>query len=125
MESLILQQVVADQRELVKRKKLGIPRQGDIEYHLRSTMISVISGIRRSGKSTLMLQIAGHLEDFNFVTFDDERFLNFTISDFNRLLLELQKSSPSRNLFFDEIQNVTGWERFARRLHDQDYKIFI
>ena len=125
MDSLILQQVVADQRELIKRKNLGIPRQNNVENHLRSKQISVISGIRRSGKSTLMLQLAARLKNFHFITFDDERLLNFTISDFNTLLLELEKSAHYRNLFFDEIQNIPGWERFARRLHDQDYKVFI
>ena len=125
MDSQILQQVVADQRELIKRKKLGIPRQTDVEKHLRSKQISVISGIRRSGKSTFMLQIADRLQDFHFITFDDERFLNFTISDFNALMIELEKSWHSKNLFFDEIQNIPGWERFARRLYDQDYKVYI
>ena len=125
MDSQILQQVVADQRELINRKNMGIPRQTDVENHLRSKQISVISGIRRSGKSTLMLQIARHLKDFHFITFDDERFLNFTVSDFNALLTELEKSYHSENLFFDEIQNIPGWERFTRRLHDQDYKVYI
>lgn len=125
MDSQILQQVVADQRELIHRKNKGIPRQIDIEKQVSSRQISVISGIRRCGKSTLMLQIAGRLKDFHFITFDDERFLNFSLSDFNALLIELQKSYYSENLFFDEIQNITGWERFIRRLHDQDYKVFI
>jgi predicted AAA+ superfamily ATPase len=30
-----------------------------------------------------------------------------------------------RTFYFDEIQNIPGWERFVRRLHDEGYKVFI
>ena len=30
-----------------------------------------------------------------------------------------------RIIFIDEIQNIEGWERFIRRIHDEEYKIFI
>lgn len=28
-------------------------------------------------------------------------------------------------IYLDEIQNVVGWEKFARRLADSKYKVFI
>ncbi len=125
MDSLILQQVIADQRKMISLKNRGVKRLIESGKHLASKQISVISGIRRSGKSTLLLQLADMYPDFHFVTFDDERLINFEVSDFNTLLIELNKTGPSKTIFLDEIQNVTGWERFVRRLHDQQYKVFI
>ena len=87
--------------------------------------IVVITGIRRSGKSTLMLQLAKEYDDYHYITFDDERFAGFTVADFQTLLTVLHKRSACKVLFFDEIQNVPEWERFVRRVHDQGYKVFI
>jgi uncharacterized protein len=125
MESLILQQVIADQKLLAERKNRGFTRLIDLKKHLKSKQISIISGIRRSGKSTLLLQMADKFSDYHFVSFDDERLVNFIISDFNTLLIELTKLHPSQTLIFDEIQNVTGWEQFVRRMHDEQYKVVI
>ncbi len=125
MDYLIIQQVIADQRIMVSRRYRGTERLIDSDKHLRSEQISVISGIRRSGKSTLLLQMADKLPDFHFITFDDERLINFQISDFNSLLTELNKHHHSKTILMDEVQNIDGWERFVRRLHDEQYKVFI
>jgi predicted AAA+ superfamily ATPase len=125
MDSLIIQQVVADQKILTKQKSRGISRIINFEKHRKSKQISVITGIRRSGKSTLLLQLADLYPDFHFVTFDDERFLNFQVTDFSTLLIELNKHFLSQTIVIDEVQNIEGWERFVRRLHDQGYKVFI
>lgn len=125
MDQLIIEQVIADQREMVKRKNRGIKRFIDFSKHLKSKQISVISGVRRSGKSTLLMQLTDMYKDFHFITFDDERLADFGVSDFNSLMIALENTYHSKTLFFDEIQNVTGWERFVRRLHDQEFKVFI
>jgi predicted AAA+ superfamily ATPase len=125
MDYLILQQVIADQKIMASHRSRGTSRLINTEKHLRSEQISVISGIRRSGKSTLLLQMADKYPDFHFITFDDERLINFQVSDFNTLLTELNKNNPSRTILIDEVQNIPGWERFVRRLHDEQYKVFI
>jgi len=80
------------------------------------------------GKSTLMRQILKkHYEDeIYFVDFEDERFVNFTTQDFNSLyeiLIELY--GLKFVFFFDEIQNIEGWELFVRRIHREKNKVFI
>jgi uncharacterized protein len=125
MDSLIIQQVIADQKNLSRQKSRGIIRVTNFDKHLKSKQISVITGIRRSGKSTLLLQLADLFHDFHFITFDDERLLNFQVADFNTLLIELNKLIPSQTIVIDEVQNIEGWERFIRRLHDEGYKVFI
>jgi predicted AAA+ superfamily ATPase len=61
-----------------------------------------------------------------YLNFDDERLLNFQVSDFQQLhetFIELFGSQTT--FWFDEIQNVPGWERFVRRLHENRNKVFI
>jgi len=86
--------------------------------------IDIITGIRRCGKSTFMNQLSIHLDgDFSFFTFEDSRVFGFDAGDFPKLL---QIIGTNKNAyFFDEIQNVQGWEVFIRSLHDQGKKIFI
>ena len=121
----ILQQVIADQKLMISRKSRGIPRIINSAVHLKSDLITVISGVRRSGKSTLTLQLADQYKAFHFITFDDERLINFTVDDFNAMFIEMKRSGEARTIVMDEIQEVTGWERFARRLHDEGYKVII
>jgi len=125
MNSSLLQQVIADQHALIAKKERGITRLTNMSMHLKSGLISVISGVRRAGKSTLTLQLADHYPSFHFISFDDERLMNFTVSDFNTMLIEMKKNKEAGTLIMDEIQQVEGWERFVRRIHDEGYKVII
>ena len=93
----------------------------------------VLVGIRQAGKSYLLYQRAkafladNHdIREIVYINFDDERLLGMTAEDFD---LILQAYSVMHNfkpiLFFDEIQNIEGWEHFARRLANQKYQVFI
>jgi len=125
MNSELIQQVIADQRLMINRKERGLARMVSKEIHLKSGLISVISGVRRSGKSILTLQMADNFPAFHFASFDDERLIAFTVEDFNAMLIEMKKNSDAHVIVMDEIQLIKGWERFARRLHDEGYKVFI
>jgi uncharacterized protein len=88
----------------------------------------VISGLRRTGKSTLLAQLAHRLgrESFYYVSFEDERFLGFSATDANHLYGQLVELFGERKTFLlDEIQNVPEWERFIRRFMDQGFKFFL
>lgn len=93
----------------------------------------VLVGVRRSGKSYLLygkiqeLIAQGHIwDEIVYLNFEDERLVGMDASDLN-LILEVHASLGGKRpmLFLDEIQNVDGWEKFARRLADAKYKIFI
>ena len=92
-----------------------------------NNQIIIIKGLRRSGKSTL-LQLARSLqkEPHFYFNFDDDRLVNFTVADFQSLLEQLiEFQGSAKVVYFDEIQNIAGWECFVRRLHDQNYKIYL
>lgn len=89
--------------------------------------VIVISGIRRCGKSTLMqmLRTSAPKGDY-YINFDDDRLVNFELSDFNMLLEVFVELYGEQNTFyFDEIQNILGWEKFVRRLHNGSKKVFV
>lgn len=125
-----LNTVLLDQYEAFSNVDLGTPREilSEISEGLKSNKILVITGLRRVGKSTLLAQIARtHLADnYYFINFEDERLLNFTADQFDRLHEALIGLFGERKIFlFDEIQNVPEWERFVRRLHDQGLQFVI
>ena len=96
-----------------------------LESYIKNDLIIIVSGIRRCGKSTLLNQLRKKYSGY-YLNFDDERLLDFKIEDFS-LLEELfvELYGEKEIFYFDEIQNVSSWERFVRRIHDQRKKVFI
>lgn len=126
LENRDLEQIISDQKDFFLKKNSGIPRNIDFNRYTSHNGIVVISGIRRCGKSTLLSQFKSHYSHINYVNFDDDRFIGFTHDNFQTLLTLLLKQEPHTQVFFfDEIQNITGWERFVRRLHDLEFKVYV
>lgn len=121
-----LEELVHTQKETFLAKDPGIPRTIDTAGITKTGAIVVITGIRRCGKSTLLRQLSARYDDFLYINFDDDRLMDFTVADFPSLMLVFEKTVPGvKTLFVDEIQNVSGWERFIRRIHDEGYKVFL
>jgi predicted AAA+ superfamily ATPase len=119
----IIEACVADQRKQLMQTDLGVNRYALEKISLRKEFITIITGIRRSGKSTLMHQLMHQLDsDFAYFHFEDPRIFGFTVDDFTKLEEVLGEKSV---YFFDEIQNVPQWELFIRKLHDQGKTICI
>jgi predicted AAA+ superfamily ATPase len=121
-----LEEVIRSQKELFFSRDVGIEREVDAERLQKSGQIVVISGIRRCGKSTLLHQLSGAYQAFHYINFDDERLMDFSVADFSTLVLIWEKTAPGiKVIFIDEIQNITGWERFIRRIHDEGWKVYL
>ncbi len=76
---------------------------------------NIITGPRRSGKSIFAFQLFKG-EKFGYVNFEDER-LKIDGQELNNVLEAIYSiKGKTKNLVFDEIQNVNGWERFVSRL---------
>lgn len=124
----ILRQVLLDNQKDVEQYDLF-----QRNYDLDSFPLQVFVGVRRSGKSFLLFQkihqmlADGHgWEDMLYLDFEDRRLEGFTADDFN-LILECHQEMYGKRpmLFLDEIQNIDGWQKFARNLADKKYSVFI
>jgi len=105
----------------------GVPRHVEIRpVHKKA---AVCMGVRRSGKSTLMLQLIEKLlnkgvpkSDILYLNFFDERFHTLKSGGLNEIteayftLYPEKKNAATVYCFFDEIQTIEGWEAFVERL---------
>lgn len=103
-------------------------------YEFEENANYVLLGIRRAGKSTMLFEIAQNLvqqkkaewEQIVYINFEDERLDDFTLSDFDSILQIQSELSDKKGIyFFDEIQNIEGWEKFARRMADEKQRVYI
>lgn len=102
------------------------PRQLEIPLHLNKVV--TLTGVRRSGKSSILLQAIGKLretvprEQIVYLNFEDER-LELVTHELDLIMQAYRELYPTLDLaqcyfFFDEIQNIPQWELFVRRLDD-------
>ena len=92
----------------------------------------VVVGMRRSGKTWFLYQQIGDLlaqgidrSRLLYLNFEDERLLPLEMSDLSRIPEAFYRRFPASRehpcwFFFDEVQNVPGWEVFVRRLLDTE-----
>ena len=111
--------------------------QDQIANYIPQREILIITGVRRSGKSSLMKLLCDDLlsredvleNDILYLNFEDERFIPFTFHDFEPLyetFIELENPKGRIYLFLDEIQNISGWEKWLNRLYEfENVKIFV
>lgn len=128
MDKNILKAVIADNQVEVPKYQV-IPR--DFVFEEFGNYVFV--GIRRAGKSFLLYQRMQQLltqgigwDEILYINFEDERLVDMSLEDLNLLLevhLEMYGKKPI--LFLDEIQNIVGWEKFARRMADTKHRVYI
>lgn len=111
--------------------------QAEIERYIKHKEIILITGIRRGGKSSLMRLVcediisrfAVPIANILYLNFEDERFIDFTVKDFEALyeiFMEMENPGGRKYFFLDEIQNVKGWEKWVNRLYEfEDVKLFV
>ena len=128
MDKQILKQILRDNQQEVERYIVE-PRG----LNLNGFPCRVLVGVRRAGKSYMLYHVIQQLlaqghkwDEILYLNFEDERLENFETDDFNHLLECHQEMYGKRPmLFLDEIQNIDGWHKFARRMADSKYTIFI
>ena len=123
-----LKRIIFDQHQVIKGAVI-IDRNIVLEKNVNYVLV----GLRRAGKTTLLykraLELINEGVDWNqiiYINFDDERLLEFAANDFDDILLVAEELSNKIHYFyFDEIQNIDGWEKFAIRIANQGYKVDI
>ena len=124
-----------------KDMETGIPRDEylrQIKRYLKTDEIITITGVRRSGKSTILLQVLADLiknkiSRINtlYVNFEDPKFYNSLGIDLLDKIwaayTDYLKPKGKVYIVLDEIQKVKGWEHWVRAKYDrkENVKIFV
>ena len=117
--------VIDSQRVSFLSRGSGFEREALSKVPVADSFATIITGIRRCGKSTLLLQLLRrYYEDAIHINFDDIRLSGFETGDFVRLHKEIV-DREIKVLFFDEIQQVEDWEKYINQLLREEYKVFI
>ena len=123
-----LKQILASNQKDIEQYQI-VPRALPSDNFPRRVFI----GVRRAGKSFMLYQKMQQLlseglgwAGMLYLNFEDDRLAGFTTEDFELILechAEMYDQRPM--LFLDEVQNIDGWEKFARRIADAKYKVWI
>lgn len=101
-----------------------------LEIPVNSKKIIALTGVRRSGKTyhlynaiARLIKQKIRLKNILYFNFEDER-IDKNSFILNNIIEAYQELYPQINLgdcyfLFDEIQNIDGWEKFVRRIHEQ------
>ena len=128
VEKDLLKRLIAEyQREVVNVRLI------ERDYEMEDGLNYVFVGLRRAGKSCLMfrqiqklIQKGHSVDEILYFNFEDERLVLLSSADLDLIKICYEEMYDYKPLFFlDEIQIVPNWEKFARRLADQNYRAYI
>lgn len=108
----------------------------NIRPHCEDSLVKVLTGLRRSGKSSLLRLIAEDMaerldrpkEDFLFLDLEDFSLRRLARPEaLHDFLLEKAKKARKRlAVFLDEVRTVESWEKVVRSLQDRgDCDLFV
>jgi uncharacterized protein len=128
IDKQIIMRIIVDRIRNIKKLSIKTRETKAIDH-----LPVIYTGIRRSGKSFLLYQVMNELvkkghewDEFLYINFEDERLIGFDINDFDLLIEAHHTLFQKEPIFFlDEIQNISGWEKFARRMADEKRNIYI
>lgn len=128
MDKNVLKGIILAQQEFVTQIEFTTRA-----YSFETGANYVLVGLRRAGKTFLMYQYIRQLlneghrkEEILFINFEDER-INDIRKDELHLIIEAYRELYEYDpiIFLDEIQNIDGWEHFARRLADEKRRVMV
>ncbi len=124
---LNFRQIIAEQRDEIKLilETGWVPRDREASVSTETRLVQIITGVRRSGKSTLAHRALQDLP-YAYLNLDDERLVGITAPDLDQLLEGLYAVYGTfGRLILDEIQNVEGWHLFVNRLQRSNFKLIL
>lgn len=132
MENLEILEILNDWNYWNRDLPLIFPRKSydeKITSFLQKEEVTVLKGIRRCGKSTLLLNqiktlIASGIQKKNilFVNLEDPRFINHLsialLQQIKEVYLEYLAPDIKPYIFLDEVQNIPFWEKWVNKEYE-------
>lgn len=121
----IFRRIITDFQERPIRSTL----KREINVPLHSDKIISLIGVRRCGKTSILYNMIEELrrsidpKNIVYINFEDDRLFGSKLSDLDEMIEGYFELYPDKRdekvyLFFDEVQNIFGWEVFIRRIYD-------
>lgn len=130
MDKQVIKTIIGEKQQEIKEVKLL--QRGEI---FDSQSRYVLTGIRRAGKSYTLYQDMlnkmssgmAQVEDFLYIHFEDERIASIEAPELGLILDAYWEMYDQKHpyIYLDEIQNIIGWEKFARRLAESKHHVMI
>lgn len=130
MDKQVIKKIINERHKEVRERQL-VERPQLFERRMNYVLV----GIRRAGKSCLMIQemqqriAAGEInvEDCLYINFEDERIRYMPATELGLILDCYAEMFGDHKplVYLDEIQVIDGWEQFVRRLSDQQYRVMV
>lgn len=117
--------IIARQHEVEAGKPIGQIRFLNFNDVLLDSHALDITGVRRCGKSTIMRQrMRASDSPWFYVNFESPLLTQFEMRDTIRLDSLIDKSG-ARRLFFDEVDQFIGWEKYVRQKLDEGFHVCV
>ena len=122
----VIEHVVEQQKLRLTTRDAGLKRELKPATKSLSSHALIISGVRRCGKSTLLMQMMHDLDQTNllYLNFESPQLYEFNLLDFARLDNIIARKG-AKILFFDELQWVEGLEMYIRQKLDEGLQVVI
>jgi predicted AAA+ superfamily ATPase len=122
----VLAHVIEQQKYRLSLRDSGLKRELIPATQSLSSHALIISGVRRCGKSTLLMQMMKDmgLDTVLYLNFESPQLYEFSLLDFTRLDHIIAQKNLN-TLFFDELQLVEGWEMYVRQKLDEGFRVII
>jgi hypothetical protein len=93
---------------------------------VRGAQATVLTGVRRCGKSTLQEQLMRRAGKAFYCNFEDTRLFGMGPDDFPTFLSVLDElAGPEQPVFLDEVQEIEQWQRLVRTLLDRGRAVCV
>ncbi len=126
MNKEVLKKIITSNNKFV-RSEIQLNKRHILDTLPEMKKVVILYGVRRSGKTFILFEeMLKHPEKYSlYIDFEDERLSEFTSNDFETLLAAFHEIYPEsidqiKYFFLDEVQNISGWEKFARRAVERE-----
>ena len=120
-----LQNVAAKQADIESRRDTGLVRPLCVNEPTLDSHALVITGVRRCGKSTVMSQrLHRNADDWFYLKFDSPQLVDMELGDSEALDRVIARSG-AKNLYFDEMHELKGWELYVLQKLDEGFRVCV